>query len=346
MQEVLLMKQISVNRNCSGCGLCIVNCHYLQENAEGNAEPVAGKAIQDKDIENVKKVIAECPENALQIVETGSTSKKGAAGVAEIIAALKNQCNSFTVKKISNSDVKLNIKDYYIPIPSSSKEYRRDYTSESSAKSAAKDEFNRLCYSKTAYRPMIKKVFVEYKVNVLKPYYTCTDTEDSAYYAYNQQIRKLLSDAYAEIGEVLGGNNKVPESWKNFSVYLKEKDLSIEILKEFDERSTSSGIISALKDLSSTSLSDYVSYMDFDYDETYAGEGLFGKTKYKDMWYFYNFHEAAKSFIDDLTWAIGHMSSDIEDGAVDNVNYALSEFEKKTKEALKSKISELEQYVK
>lgn len=340
------MKQISVNRNCSGCGLCIVNCHYLQENAEGNAEPVAGKAIQDKDMENVKKVIAECPENALQIVETGSTNKKGAAGVAEIIATLENKCNSFAVKKISNSDVRLNSKDYYIPIPSSSREYRRDYTSESSARSAAKDEFNRLCYSETAYRPMIKKLFVEYKVNVLKPYYTCTDTEDSTYYAYNQQIRKLLSDAYAEIGEVLGGNNKVPESWKEFSVYLSERDFVIEALKGFDERSTGSGIISAMKDISYTGLNDYVDCMDFDYDETYAGEGLFGKTKYKNMWYFNNFHEAAKSFIDDLSWAIGHMSSDIEEGAVDNVNYALGEFEKKAKESLKAKISELEQYVK
>lgn len=340
------MKQISVNENCSGCGLCIVNCHYLQENAEGNAEPVYGKAIQDNDMESVKKIIAECPEHALQIVEKGSTNKKGAAGVADIISALKNQCKSFVVKKVSNSDVKLDSKDYCIPIPSSSKEYRRDYTSESSAKSAAKDEFNRLCYSETAFRPMIKKVFVEYKVNVLKPYYTCTDTEDSVYYSYNQQIRKLLSDTYAEIGEVIGGNNKVPESWKNFSVYLKEKDLSIEVLKEFDERSTSSGIISSLKDLSSTSLSDYVSDMDFDYDETYAGEGLFGKTKYKNMWYFNNFREAAKSFIDDLVWAIGHTSSDIEDGAVSSVNYALDTFEKKVKEELGAKISDLEKYVK
>lgn len=263
------MKQISVNGNCSGCGLCIVNCHYLQENSEGNAEPVAGKAIQDKDLESVKKVINECPEHALQIVERGSTNKKGAAGVADIIAALKNQCNSFTVKKVNNSDVKLNSKDYYIPIPSSSKEYSRDYTSERSAKSAARDEFNRLCYSETAYRPMVKKVFVEYKVNVLKPYYTCTDTENSIYYAYNQQIRKLLSDVYAEIGEVLSGNNKVPESWKEFSVYLSERDWAIEPLKDFDERSTSSGIISDLKDRGEyTSLGWYVDRFDFDYDET------------------------------------------------------------------------------
>ena len=282
------MKQIHVNEKCSGCGLCIVNSPYLQENAEGNAEPVPGMAIQEKDMDSVMKVVAECPESALQIVETGSTNKTGAAGIAEIITALKKQCENFAVKKVSNSNVKLKIKDYYIPIPSSSREYKRDYSSESSAKSAAKDEFNSLCYSETAFRPMIKKVFVEYKVNVLKPYYTCTDTEDSAYYVYNQKIRKLLSDAYAEIGVVLGSNDKLPESWKNFSIYLKEKDWDIGRLKDFDERSTSSGIMSAMKDISHTGLNDYVNRMDFDYDEKYVGEGLFGKAKYKNKrFYFY-----------------------------------------------------------
>lgn len=99
----------------------------------------------------------------------------------------------------------------------------------------------------------------------------------------------------------------------------------------FDERSTCSEIISTLKDLSATGLNDYVNHMDFDYDERYAGEGLFGKTKYKNMWYFNNFHEAAKSFIDDLSWAIGHMSSDIEESAVNTVNCALGEFEKRAR---------------
>lgn len=340
------MKQIYVNEKCSGCGICIVNSPYLQENAEGNAEPVAGMAIQEQDMESVMKVVAECPDSALQIVETGSTNKTGAAGIDEIIATLEKQCENFAVKKVSNSNVKLNIKDYYIPVPSSSREYKRDYSSESSARSAAKDEFNSLCYSETAFRPMIKKVFVEYKVNVLKPYYTCTDTEDSAYYVYNQKIRKLLSDAYAEIGVVLGRNDILPESWKNFSIYLNEKDGNIIQLSMFDERSTSSGIISAMKDISHTGLNDYVNSMDFDYDEKYVGEGLFGKAKYKNVWYYSEFHEAAKDFINDLTWAIGHMSDEIEEGVVIDVNHALKTFEKKVKEELSAKISELEKYLK
>ncbi|MEG2353580.1 MAG: ferredoxin [Clostridium sp.] len=100
------MKQISVNKKCSGCGLCIVNCHYLQENAEGDAEVVDGTSIKDKDIESVKKIIAECPEHALHIVETGSTNKKGHQGVADIIAELKSKCNSFSVNIKKSGDLK------------------------------------------------------------------------------------------------------------------------------------------------------------------------------------------------------------------------------------------------
>lgn len=342
------MIQISVDENCSGCGLCIVNCHYLEENSEGNAQPVEGIAIQDKDMEKVNKVIAECPEHALKIVEMRSTNKKGAAGVADIIVAMKNQYNSFAVKRVSNSDVKFNSKNAYILVPFSSRDNRKEYfTSESSAKSAAKDEFNRLCYSEAAYRPIIKKVFVEYKVNVLKPYYTCTDTEDSIYYAYNHRIRKLLSDAYAEIGDVLEGINKVPESWKEFSIYLSDKDWVCEPLKNFDGRSTSSGIMSDFKDRGEyTSLNWYVDRMNFDYDETYAGAGAFGKSKYKNMWYFTGFNAAAEEFIKDLKGSIDSMSRDIEDEAVYCVNGALETFEKKIKEALNIKISELEKYLK
>lgn len=342
------MKQIIVNDQCSGCGLCIVNCSsYLQENAEGNAEPVAGKAIHEKDLESVIKVVAECPESALQIVETGMASRKGGAGVVEVISKLKDKCNRFYVKKISNSDVSLNSKDYYIPIPSTGKEYSRDYSSESSARSAAREEFRHLCYSETAYRPLIKKVFVEYKVNVLKPYYTCADTEESAYYVYNQEIRKLLSNVYAEICGLLGENGRIPESWKNFSVYLSERDWAIEPLKNFDIRSTSSGIIADLKDRGEyTSLSWYVDRFDYDYDETYVGEGLFGKPKYKDMWYFSGFREVAEEFIDDLKGSINSMSGDIEEGAASSVNFALESFEEKVREELSAKISELEGYVK
>ena len=338
------MKQIEVDIKCNGCGLCIVNSPYLQENAEGNAQPVEGKAIKDSDLEGLKNIVNKCPENALKIIESGIATKKGKAGVCEVIADLKKKCDLLAVEEIKSSDIKMNMKDYTVTIPISEKQYCRDYTSESSAKSAAKDEFNQLCYSEAAYRPLIKKVFVEYRVNVLGPYYNCVDEVDSAYYKYNERVRKYLADAYVEVCDLLG-DSKLPESWKNFSGYLQETDWHIQAIKKFDGRSTSSGIIAKLNDLPHTSLSDYVSGMDFDYIEEYVGESIFGNPKYKNKWYFSGFSDAAKTFLDDLIWAIGHMSSDIEEDAAISINSALKAFEEEIKKEFSAKIQELEGYI-
>lgn len=340
------MKQIKVSEKCNGCGVCIVNSSYLKENADGNAIPIEGKTIEDNDLDGIKKLVNNCPERALSIVETNNTTKIGKEGLKDLVMLLKRKANEFAVKKVSINDIRFNGDDYNIAVPYSSKQYSRDYSSESQVKSAARDEFRRLCYSETAYRPIIKKIFVEYKVNVLKPYYSSEDREGSVYFSYNTEIRKMLSDIYAEMYEICGGKCPLSESWKDFSVYFKESDIEIYGLIKFDERSTESGIIADLKDSGKyTSLDWYVDSMDFDYDEVYDGEGLFGKTKYKKKWCFSGFDAAAKEYIKDLKSSIGYMASDITDGAVSSVNFALGEFEKKVKESLNNKIKELEKVI-
>lgn len=330
------MKVLKVNQNCNGCGLCIVNCKYLQENSDGNAEFVPGTFVEEQDYEDVKKVVGECPCNALQLVEEGTT-KKGDDGVREVIEKFKKQVDEISVKR--KGDLKFSAKNYSIEIPYSSKEYTR-YSSESQARSAARDDFRRLCYSESAYRPIIKGIFVEYKVNVLKPYYDCKDEEGNIYYTYNQQARELLAKTYAELNSLVG--KKISTSWKEFSSYLSSNDMAISVLENFDARSTNSGIIAALKDLSNTSLDNYVSEMDFDYDEIYEGTGLFGGTKCKKQWYFTGFYSAASSYIDDLKWAIDYQSSDIQDAAKELVDHALNKFETELKKQLMQKIAEVE----
>lgn len=339
------MKKIKVNENCSGCGICVVNCSYLRENIDGNAEFIAGASIAAKDMDAVKKVVAECPQHALEIVDIRSTNKLGAAGVKDVVSMLKKNAENFRVSRIKSNDVKLDIKKYTISVPFTQKEYKSDYSSRSSAKSAAKDEFYRLCYSENAYRPMLKKVFVEYKVNVLKPYYTCIDTEGSVYYKYNRQIREMLAAAFAEITDLLG-ENKIPEDWKFFSVCLSEKEWPIPILAEFDEQSTCSGIIANMKEMGKyTSLNWYVDLMDFEEEKTYVGEGMFGSSKYKTKYYFKDFYKAANEYVNDLMNSVNSMSKDIADTAVRAVNSALELFEKTIKSELFNKISELEKYM-
>jgi len=339
------VKQIKVNEKCSGCGLCIVSCPYLQENADGNAEFIVGKSIASSDLDTVKKVISECPQNALELVDTSSTKKKGKAGVHDIISKLEKALEDFNVPPVTKADIPFKVEDYYIHVPTSNNEFKNNYSSERAAKSAARDEFDRLCYSESAYRPMLKKVFVEYKVKKLKPYYTITDTADSAYFKYNNQIRELLANSYTEITELIG--DKIPESWKEFAFYPRKSESLIELLMEFDDQSTNLGIITEFRSMGKfTAIDWYVDKILIDDSDIYVGEGLFGKSKYKRKYRFCGFNPPAEEFISDLKSAISNKASNITDTAVNWVNEAIRDFETKVKKEFRKKIEELEAYLK
>ena len=338
------MKQIRVNNKCSGCGLCVMNCTYLRENEDGNAEVIPGKAIAEQDIKTIQKIVQDCPEGALEIISTGSTAGTGIAGAQAVVHKLDRELKAIEVSEVESSKLDFNVDDFDIPIPRGSIEYRR-YSSKSAAKSAARDEFRRLCYSETAYRPVLKKIFVEYKVKRLRPYYTCTDTADSIYYGYNQQVRKLLADARAEINMLLG-REAVPQAWQEFSVYPSTKDWAIECLLKFDERSTHSGIIGDLREMGQyTSLSWYIDRMDYDDYEEYDGEGLFGRTKYKKVWEISGFNDAVEEYMDDLKGSISSKFIDVQEDVEREVNGALEDFGKQLKKAIDEKLTQLKQYV-
>lgn len=336
------MKQIRVNKNCSGCGLCIVNCPYLEENEDGNAQPVSGKAIKATDLENVKKVIADCPEKALEIFESGTT-KKGKDGILDIINTLKKQCEEFRIPHVSYSDVKMRAKNYTIDKPSI-RQSEYEFSSYEAAKSAARTEFSRVCYSETAYNPMLKRVFVEYKVQILKPYYTCSDEPESVYFKFNELIRGYLADAYAQICDIVG-DDKLPESWKNFSVYPSSKDFDVDYLAKFDDEFASFGVEEEFKDLSPHGIDSYVCYVDLECEDICVGTTIFNNLKYKQMWSYGSFYEAINEFVKTLYDAINFSADNIEDRAKNCINTIYNHLEQKIKEEFKNKINELNKLI-
>ncbi len=338
------MKQLQVSDKCNGCGLCIVNCDYLQENEEGYAIPAVGKSIKTNDFEVIEKIISECPENAITIIDNSNTNKKGKEGLNDLVEVLKKKADNFSVKRVSKKEVLFACDNYKLDFPYSTLENssRNNYKSKSAAVSGARSEFSRLYYSESAYRPVLKKLFVEYKVKYLKPYYTLEDTEESAYYSYNNDIRNMLSNIYTEAMELCQGSCDLSEEWKSFYISFKRDDMSIYCLREFDELSTNSGIISEFKSSGEyTSLDWYIDRMDFDCWEKYVGKGLFGD-KYENEWSFHGFEASVKEYIDDFKKAIGYKADALSESATERINSALEDYEKKAKELLKIKITELE----
>ena len=261
---------------------------------------------------------------ALNVTDSDTVGKAGKSDLKDLVSRLKSKSQESAVKKVTSSDIPFNTKEFPLPTPHSSKDRYPTYNSESQAKSAARDEFRRLCSSESAYRPMLKKVFVEYKVKYLKPFYTFDGSKDSAYYPYVKDMTDFLAAIYTEAKILYGDRFSLPEKWKEFDVSLSSNEnYAVESLPRFDELSTSSEIIAALKNIVSN-LDAYVDYLDFDYDEEYDGEGMFGKSKYKKKYYFTGINSAIKDFIKDLAWAVDLQSSDICEDAVNDVNYIIN----------------------
>ncbi len=338
------MREIIVSDKCIGCGQCVMESKYLEETPDGNAKFISGGDVIDSDVDAVNKVIQSCPAQALSMKETSATNERGTAAIKEIIDKLNEDIKNVKIPRITESDIPFKEDEYYLSPPFSSKEYDACYKSESQARSAARDEFERLMYRESAFRPMIKKIFIEYKTKVLKPYYTYENTEKSYYYKFNMQYARKLGVYYSDIIKAVGNSNALPESWKEFAIFPatgkgSEAD-EYDPVRFFDLRSTSSGIMTEMRSDQYTSLSYYVDQMDYDYNEEYLGEGLFG-SKTKEKWYFSGFSTEAEEFVKDLKSAMKLADPGIEGSGVSVVNAAIDMYEDKVKRTLRERVEML-----
>lgn len=338
------MKELRVSEKCNGCGICILNCNYLTENDDGNAVAIEGKAIAPSDLQTVEQVVNECPEGALSIVDISNTNKTGKAGLKDLLNKLKAEKNSFDVETVRSRDLKFEPEKCYIPVPHSRLERWTKYSSESKARAAAKSEFYNLCYSPSAYRPMLKKMFSEYKVNVLRPYYTCENSDNSIFYKYNKQLETILKRVYAEACSINGGSINLPSDWCDFSVFPKKSGLYLKQLLDFEERSECSGIMKEFE-TSGEKIDWYLDCIYVDSDSTYEGESWLGFSKYSYEYYFTDFDDAASYFIDHLKTSADYAADNIEEGAADTVNGILQEYKMLAMNEFERKIKDFERAI-
>lgn len=341
------MKKLVVGSKCDGCGICTIQCpDYLRENDEGTAEAIEGKFVQEKNLAAIQKLIARCPQGALYLEGGGHTQKKGVEGLKDIIAWLEEEKDKIKVEPVP--EFKFDAKDYPVEIPSSNKEYDYNYSSEFEARLAAENEFERLCYSEKAYKTMLTKIFVEYRVSKLKPYYLCMDVKESAYYRYNEAVRKLLAEAYGEVQAVMGGKAKLPEKWNMVCIYPAESNYWLKELKEFGD-SDKYPIGSVMDNFNSrgeyTKLKFYIDQMDFDDREEYVGKGLFGD-KYKTKYRFRGFSHAAREFVDDLKFSCNMVSDGFENMLTESAQHLMNDLEKVLKLAMEERILALKELCK
>ena len=247
------MKQIFISSECIKCGICIVQSNLLKENEIGEPVPIlASGIIQKKLIPEFKKVMDDCPVNAISLIEyrgiinnleTKQSSSKGVMNNLETKQSsskcennkkednqvILNQDNINEIKKTLGEKIqkyknleeykdkyKFNIDEFYIPLPYSIEENKYNYKSDSSAERAGLREFDRIMYSQK--RAIIQKLLIQYKTKILDGYSTYKRKKGNYYYDINCEIEKKLEILASEIKELSNNKIKLDKKFTNFEV--------------------------------------------------------------------------------------------------------------------------------
>lgn len=332
------MKKFKITDKCNACGLCTAMTDLIVSDEHGFAHPAENMFTDRQNAEKVKEIIDICPVGAISEEDVGNTSKQGKDGLMEIQKVLKNKLESIEKPKITKDNIKFNAEAYDAEVGEYNNSSRYEYSSDSAAERAALREFDRGAYSQ--YRKIILSIFVQYKNDKLKPYYTFD--ENSFYYKNNQNYVKVLKDILTEARNITNNQIDLPASFMDFNVFpgddldgLDREDIVIG-LSTFEEKSTQSGIMEEFRSGSYSSLDSYLMYIDTDDMEIYDGTDWRGNSKYKDKYRFLDVYKAVKEFVEDLKRAMNYV--DIDEKAMYFLDMALTSYFKSVDNEIKKKI--------
>ncbi len=341
------MKKFKVSGNCNACGRCFILTDLLIEKDDGKAEVLSTGYIADDFVKEAQEIIDTCPVNAISIIEVGNVKSIGKIGLKELERLLKDKLKRIEAPKAKLEDVKFSSKDYGFNFPNVRYFSDYKYSSDSQAERAALDEFDRTAYSQ--YRPMLLKVFVEYKNWKLKPFYTFDTSDDSFYYRKNKEYEEVLKEIGTEARALTEGKLNLPKDFETFEVYLGDKDSfayqrAVAYLGNFETKSTEAGIMAEFRSSSYSSLDSYKMYIDTDDMETSDGVDWRGNLKYKTKYRYSNVDKAIHNFFNDLKSAMDYADID-EDLAFPVVEEVVGYYKKEIDKTVEQKLKEFSEAI-
>lgn len=321
------MKKIVVSSECIACGLCTATDKYLQEDNVGQAVPIPGKLINDSELNEVNDLISNCPAKALSLVEVKNAKSKKDF----IAAAIKKLSEIDEMEKPKQSDFPYNSSELSVPYYGATGQYSYNYSSNSSANSAAEREFNSRAYSQM--KPFALKLVMQYKSKYLAPYYVAGAT--SVYEKKNTEIEKILAEISGELESMFG--EELSPDFVEFDVLPDtSRDSMLDMLRKDTVFADEVAERISNRHRSEYPLSSYSMYWDVDYEEKYVGKGVFGD-KYKTMYCYSGVEVANEHFAKDMLYIAGYI--DINITAYDKACVVVSEYNTNFKKAIEEKIA-------
>lgn len=310
---------LTITDECNCCGMCGVKYpDYFGEDAEGRASVKDGVLILD--MEKSAEVQKVCPVHAI-------TAEKEEKSIRQMLSDAVDNLKSCKLAYPTEADIPFKKEEYHIPTPSAYGEFESKYSSESSANSAARKEFNRRMYSQID--SLILKVITEYRMKYIKPYYSKDET--SVYTVCNKKVEEILR-GICQILKAGGLAGDLPDDFVNVSVFPDENKDSLWKLLNKGELISSEMVSSIRKEFDSESyrsLSSYETYWDTDCTQEYV-RGFFGGEELEDRYYYYSlwkaFDELAKDILNACYYEDDYIvehASDIVQVLIDQYNYKL-----------------------
>lgn len=329
-----MSKKIKVSSKCIACGMCLTS-PLMEEMPDGKAQPKGTGILTDHDERGFSKVVEGCPAKAITLESIVKRDK------AQIIASAEKKIASFSLHVPTREELSYDRKYADFPVPGYVRgEERPEYSSYDRAKSAAQDAINQAMFSQRG--AIVRNIVNNYCMDKLAPYTRYDETEKNFFYASNKKAEQLLSEIAGDI-QSLNPQKKIPENMlKIQSRPDSGKDWEIKSLKE-DILYQSDIIISREMSGEYYKLSYYVQDCDIDSQEVYAGKGMFGHDKYVDKYYFSKTRLAFEEIAKDIRSACDGSFNDVivDEFALDMTNSLVERYEKRLKDELKSKVTEL-----
>lgn len=181
------LKRISINENCSACGICYGSSEHFAALTDGKATNKY-KVLPQKAIAEVDSVIEMCPSDAISLISSEYASENVSQFLKKAKKAYKRVIKK-TLPKVKFDDSNYKIKCPDFNLRSDPRGVSKDYDR------TDRDGFMYFKYSVFPYtKQIVQNMLIDYKTSTLSAFYNIKKDPNNFYKKVNEKLRLELAN--------------------------------------------------------------------------------------------------------------------------------------------------------
>lgn len=344
------MKVFAVSKACNACGECVLRTTLLTEDSGGFAVPAPGQYIQDSDLSEAERVVAQCPVNALSIVDKSSVTSGGMAGLEELAKTLEKRLLAVDIPDISSRDIEYRESDYSVDYGYISDEGRRIYSSERKAIDAGRQQFERMFWNRRA--DFVTDLLTQYKSKVLRKYYDLSVPDRTYYAEIGKKMSAILNETMAEASSLAGKALPFSEDFATFHPELNSRDFKEDAKREYEKWIVNPSYVKSFCEgferMECRRKRDYEESILMESHETIEYDRK-GRQRITHIYSFKGANEKGRDLVNDILFYLSYAEPcglrSIDDISTDHLNFMMERYRKLVKEEIAIKIAEFKEVI-